>query len=233
MILELKNFSVGYGQIQVIRNISLEVKKGEIVALIGSNGAGKTTILRTISGLLRPTTGSIRFEGNEISKVKPHRIVQMGISHVPERRGIFANLTVYENLLMGAFSRHVHSSDLDEIYALFPRLSERRKQVAGTLSGGEQQMLAISRALLSKPKFMLLDEPSLGLAPQVTKAIFDTVKRINGDGTTILLVEQNAHAALKIANRGYILEVGQITFSDRSEALLTNDAVKKAYLGEL
>jgi branched-chain amino acid transport system ATP-binding protein len=231
-MLRLKDFCVGYGRIQVIRGISLEVAQGEIVALIGANGAGKTTILRTISGLLRPTSGLVQLDGQDIQKMKPHRIVQLGISHVPERRGIFANLTVYENLLMGAYTRKIRQQDFDEVYGLFPRLAERKKQVAGTLSGGEQQMLAISRALLSKPRLMLLDEPSLGLAPQITKSIFETIRRINNSGTTVLLVEQNAVAALKIAHRGYVLEVGEITHCDQSAALLANDAVRKAYLGE-
>lgn len=193
---------------------------------------GKTTILRTISGLLRTTKGKILYQGTDISKEKPHKIVKSGISHVPERRGIFANLTVYENLLMGAFTRKLQPVDLEEVYTLFPRIKERLKQVAGTLSGGEQQMLAISRALLSKPKIIILDEPSLGLAPQVVKQIFDTIQRINKSGTTVLLVEQNAQAALKIAHRGYVLEVGEITLTDSAESLLKNDAVRKAYLGE-
>lgn len=210
----------------------MDVSVGETVALIGANGAGKTTILRAISGLIKPASGSVVFDGQDIANVRPHIIVRRGMSHVPERRGIFANLTVYENLLMGAYTRKLAPGDLDEVYALFPRLGERRKQIAGTLSGGEQQMLAISRALLSRPKLMLLDEPSLGLAPQITKTIFETIQRINKSGTTVLLVEQNAQAALKIAHRGYVLEVGEITYSDSSAALLTNDAVRKAYLGD-
>lgn len=233
MILKVDNLKVNYGPIEALHGISLHVQKGEIVSLIGANGAGKTTILRTISGLLRPSSGSILFDGADISRTKPHVIVGLGISHVPERRGIFANLTVYENLLMGAFTKKVKASDFDEVYSLFPRLAERKKQIAGTLSGGEQQMLAISRALLSKPKLMILDEPSLGLAPQITKSIFETVKRINKAGTTVLLVEQNAQAALRFSNRGYVLEVGSIALSDSSEALLENDSVRKAYLGEL
>ena len=234
MILKIENLKVNYGPIEALHGISLEVAQGEIVALIGANGAGKTTILRTISGLLRPSAGSIQFNGADISRAKPHNIVEMGISHVPERRGIFANLTVYENLLMGAFTRKkLKASDFDEVYALFPRLAERKKQIAGTLSGGEQQMLAISRALLSQPKLMILDEPSLGLAPQITKSIFETITRINKAGMTILLVEQNAQAALKNSNRGYVLEVGDIAISDRSDSLLKNDSVRKAYLGEI
>ncbi|MBM4305089.1 MAG: ABC transporter ATP-binding protein [Deltaproteobacteria bacterium] len=210
----------------------MDVAPGEIVALIGANGAGKTTILRAISGLIKPAAGNVIFDGQDIANVKPHLIVRRGMSHVPERRGIFANLTVYENLLMGAYTRKLLPGDLDEVYSLFPRLAERKKQVAGTLSGGEQQMLAISRALLSRPKLILLDEPSLGLAPQITKSIFETIQRINKSGTTVLLVEQNAQAALKVSHRGYVLEVGEITHSDSSQALLTNDAVRKAYLGE-
>jgi branched-chain amino acid transport system ATP-binding protein len=233
MILEIKDLRVAYGQIQAIHDVSLKVDQGETVALIGCNGAGKTTILRTISGLIRPTSGQILFDGVDITRIKPHRIVQMGISHVPERRGIFANLTVFENLMMGAYTRKVKSSDYDEMYDIFPRLAERRKQIAGTLSGGEQQMLAISRGLLSRPKLMLLDEPSLGLAPQITRSIFETITRINKSGTTVLLVEQNAQAALRISQRGYVLEVGEIIFSDESPSLLKNDSVRKAYLGEI
>jgi branched-chain amino acid transport system ATP-binding protein len=227
MTLALENFSVGYGPVNVIRNISLTVSPGEIVALIGSNGAGKTTVLRSISGLMRPSHGRIMFDGQDISGWKPHKIVELGISHVPERRGIFANLTVYENLVMGAFTRKkMRAADYDEVYEIFPRLSERKKQIAGTLSGGEQQMLAISRALLSRPKVLLLDEPSLGLAPQMTQSIFETILKIHQAGTTVLLVEQNAHAALKIAHRGYVLETGEIAMTDRSERLLSNDSVR-------
>ncbi len=232
MILSIKNLSVNYGLIPAIRNLSMEVGQGETVALIGANGAGKTTILRAVSGLIKLASGSVVFDGQDIARLKPHLIVRRGMSHVPERRGIFANLTVYENLLMGAYIRKLLPGDLDEVYSLFPILLERKKQIAGTLSGGEQQMLAISRALLSKPKLMLLDEPSLGLAPQITKSIFSIIQKINKAGTTVLLVEQNAQAALKIAQRGYVLEVGEITHTDTSEALLTNDAVRKAYLGE-
>lgn len=232
MILELKNLRVSYGNLQVIHDVNLTVNKGEVVALIGSNGAGKTTILRTISGLQRPSGGTIEFEGAAINRIKPHRIVEMGISHVPERRGIFANLTVFENLMMGGYTRKIKQSDYDEVYEMFPRLAERKKQIAGTLSGGEQQMLAISRALLSRPKLMILDEPSLGLAPQITRSIFEIITKINKSGTTVLLVEQNAVAALKISHRGYVLEVGEIAFSDESAKLLENDSVRKAYLGE-
>lgn len=232
-MLQVKNIAVAYGPLKVIADLSLEVKPGEIVALVGSNGAGKTTILRTISGLLRPKSGSVLFEGKDITRSRPHDIVRLGISHVPERRGIFANLTVYENLMMGGFTRRLKDADYDEVYGIFPRLSERRKQIAGTLSGGEQQMLAISRALLSRPKLMLLDEPSLGLAPQITKSIFETISRINKLGTTVLLVEQNAQAALKVSHRAYVLEVGNIELEGPSPDLLHNDDVRKAYLGEL
>jgi branched-chain amino acid transport system ATP-binding protein len=231
VILSVKNLCVSYGAIQAINNISLEVNEGETVALIGANGAGKTTILRTISGLLKSKSGSIEFLGKDLSQMKAHKIVEAGLSHVPERRGIFANLSVLENLEMGGFCRKLKSSDFDEVYSIFPRLLERRKQLAGTLSGGEQQMLAISRALLSRPKLMLLDEPSLGLAPQVNKSIFDTIQNINKKGTTVLLVEQNAFAALKISHRGYVLETGSIVLSDKSEKLLNDESVKKAYLG--
>lgn len=231
MILSVKNLCVSYGAIQAINNISLEVNEGETVALIGANGAGKTTILRTISGLLKSKSGSIEFLGKDVSQMKAHKIVEAGLSHVPERRGIFANLTVLENLEMGGFTRKLKPQDFDEVYSIFPRLLERRKQLAGTLSGGEQQMLAISRALLSRPKLMLLDEPSLGLAPQVNKQIFDTIQNINKKGTTVLLVEQNAFAALKISHRGYVLETGSIVLSDNSDKLLNNESVKKAYLG--
>jgi branched-chain amino acid transport system ATP-binding protein len=232
MILSIKDLHINYGLVEAIHGISLDVAQGEIVALIGANGAGKTTILRAISGLLKPTKGSVTFDGTEVSSMRPHRIVRAGLSHVPERRGIFANLTVYENLVMGGYTRKLQSADYDEVYTLFPRLKERRKQIAGTLSGGEQQMLAIGRALLSKPRLLLLDEPSLGLAPQITKSIMETITRINQAGTTVLLVEQNAFAALKVAHRGYVLEVGNIIFTDKSDALLSNDAVRKAYLGE-
>lgn len=231
-MLRVEGISVSYGPIQALRNISLEVSAGEIVALIGSNGAGKTTTLRALSGLLRPTSGRILFDGKDVTKEKPHLIVRSGLSHVPERRGIFANLTVFENLVIGAYVRKLQEMDLEEVFTLFPILKERRKQMAGTLSGGEQQMLAISRALLSKPKMILLDEPSLGLAPQITRSIFQTIEKINSQGTTILLVEQNANAALRVAHRGYVLDVGEVCLADRSDALLANDSVRKAYLGE-
>ncbi len=231
-MLELKDLSVCYGPISALRGVSLRVEKGETVALIGANGAGKTTTLRTISGLLKAQHGSITFDGHDLGKLKPHEIVRLGVCHVPERRGIFANLTVHENLKMGGYIRNPTASDYDEVFTLFPRLKERLQQEGGTLSGGEQQMLAISRALLGKPRLLLLDEPSLGLAPQITKTIFDIVKRINQAGVTVMLVEQNARAALAISKRGYVLEVGEVIFTDQSQTLLSNDVVRKAYLGE-
>lgn len=231
-MLELRQVESGYNRCPVLKKFDLHVKAGETVALVGANGAGKTTVLRTISGLLHPWSGSVHFDGRDISRAKPHLIVRSGLSHVPERRGIFANLTVYENLVVGGYNRRLASSDFDEIYGIFPILKERSQQSAGTLSGGEQQMLAISRALLSRPKLLLLDEPSLGLAPQITRTIFDTIQRINKAGTTVLLVEQNAHAALRISHRAYVLEVGEVKFSGPSEQLQKDDAIRKAYLGE-
>ncbi len=231
-MLELRQVESGYGRCAVLKAFNLEVKAGETVALVGANGAGKTTVLRTISGLIRPWSGQVLFEGKEISRWKPHVIVRAGLSHVPERRGIFANLTVYENLLIGGYNRKLSAGDFDEVYETFPILKERSQQNAGTLSGGEQQMLAISRALLSRPKLLLLDEPSLGLAPQITRTIFDTIKRINQAGTTVLLVEQNAFAALRISHRAYVIEVGEVKFSGPSESLQKDDAIRKAYLGE-
>lgn len=205
-MLRLEKIETGYGRCAVLKEFELRVEAGETVALIGANGAGKTTVLRVISGLLRPWKGRVLFEGKDISRKRPHRIVHAGLSHVPERRGIFANLTVLENLIIGGYQRSLKEKDFEEIYSIFPILKERSSQSAGTLSGGEQQMLAISRALLSQPKLLLLDEPSLGLAPQITRTIFDTVQRINQAGTTVLLVEQNAHAALRISQRAYVLE---------------------------
>ncbi|MCB0416208.1 MAG: ABC transporter ATP-binding protein [Bdellovibrionales bacterium] len=231
-MLDLQNVSVNYGPIRALKNISLRVDAGEIVALIGCNGAGKTTTLRAISGLLRPASGQVQFDGKDITREKPHEVVRRGLCHVPERRGIFANLTVLENLIVGAYTRKVTQQAFDEVYALFPILKERTKQIAGTLSGGEQQMLAISRALLAKPRLMLLDEPSLGLAPQITQSIFNTIRTINKSGTTVMLVEQNANAALKIADRAYVLEVGETVLSGSGAELLNNDEVRRAYLGE-
>jgi branched-chain amino acid transport system ATP-binding protein len=232
-ILSVRDIEVAYGTIPALRGIDLEVQKGEIVTLIGANGAGKTTTLRTISGLLKPRRGSISFNGGDITGVKPHVITKKGISHVPEGRGIFANLTVADNLELGAYLRKdkVQQSEYDRIFTLFPVLKERFKQNSGTLSGGEQQMLAISRALMSKPTVLLLDEPSLGLAPQMVQTIFRVIKEINAEGTTILLVEQNAHMALLTANRGYVMETGRIVVTDSTKALLASDRIKKAYLG--
>jgi branched-chain amino acid transport system ATP-binding protein len=234
MLLTINNLSVRYGAIKALRDVSLGVERGEIVTLIGSNGAGKTTLLRTISGLITPSDGWIAFDGHEIGGCKPHEIVCMGISHVPEGRQIFANLSVRENLLLGAYqekSREKIHSDIDRCYSLFPVLSERKNQKAGTLSGGEQQMLAIARALMARPKVLLLDEPSLGLAPLIVRKIFQIIREINAAGTTVFLVEQNAHMALNIAHRAYVLQTGQIIKTDAAKALLEDPDVKKAYLG--
>ena len=232
-LLSVSNLEVAYGAIRALRGIDLEVQKGEIVTLIGANGAGKTTTLRTISGLLKPRAGEVTYNGRNITGTKPHVITAMGVSHVPEGRGIFANLTVNDNLELGAYLRKdkIKQSEYDRIFTLFPVLQERIKQSAGTLSGGEQQMLAISRALMSKPEVLLLDEPSLGLAPQMVQTIFRVIKEINAEGTTILLVEQNAHMALVTANRGYVMETGRIVLTDDTKALLKSDRIKKAYLG--
>lgn len=231
-MLEIKDYSFNYGPVPAISEISVRVQEGEMVALIGANGAGKTTILRSVSGLIRGR-GKISFLGKGIENLKPHEIVTLGISHVPERRGIFSNLTVRENLVMGAYTKRLKESDFQGVFDLFPRLREREGQLAGTLSGGEQQMLAVSRALLSQPKLMLLDEPSLGLAPQVCKFIFEILKKINQQGTTILLVEQNAFAALKISHRAYVLEVGRVILENSSDKLLADETIRKAYLGEV
>jgi branched-chain amino acid transport system ATP-binding protein len=234
-MLELKDLAVNYGSITALHDVSLNVAKGDIVTLIGANGAGKSTTLRTVSGLLKAKHGSIRYEGEDISHLPAHRIVERGISHVPEGRMIFANLTVRENLLMGAYlrkDRNKLQSDFDFVFEIFPRLKERAKQVAGTLSGGEQQMLAISRALMGKPRCLMLDEPSLGIAPILVKTIFQKVVEINQSlGITILLVEQNANLALEVSHYGYVLETGRIMLHDRSSALRTNERVKSAYLG--
>jgi branched-chain amino acid transport system ATP-binding protein len=232
-LLSLRNLEVAYGNIPALRGIDLDVEKGEIVTLIGANGAGKTTTLRSISGLLKPRRGEITFNGASIGGVKPHVITARGISHVPEGRGIFANLTVADNIELGAYLRKdkIQQRELDRVFDLFPVLKDRMKQNAGTLSGGEQQMLAISRALMSKPAVLLLDEPSLGLAPQMVQTIFRVIKEINTEGTTILLVEQNAHMALVTAHRGYVMETGRIVLADSTKALLSSDRIKKAYLG--
>jgi branched-chain amino acid transport system ATP-binding protein len=234
-MLELKNLAVSYGSINALHDVSLTVKAGDIVTLIGANGAGKSTTLRAISGLLKAQAGSIRYEDQEIANEAPHRIVARGISHVPEGRMIFANLTVQENLLMGAYLRKDRgklSGDFDFVFEMFPRLKERAKQVAGTLSGGEQQMLAIGRALMSKPRLLMLDEPSLGIAPLLVKTIFQKIVEINKSlGITVLLVEQNANLALEVSNYGYVLETGRIILHDKSSALRVNEKVKSAYLG--
>jgi branched-chain amino acid transport system ATP-binding protein len=233
-ILEISDLNVYYGAIHAIKGISFYVKKGEIVTLIGANGAGKTTTLNTISGLLKPRSGKIIFDGKKIDKSLPHKIVNWGISQAPEGRKIFANLSTLENLELGAYIRKDKEgikNDLEKVFELFPRLKERAKQNAGTLSGGEQQMLSIGRALMSSPKLMLLDEPSLGLAPMLVKSIFSTIMEINQKGTTILLVEQNAHMALQIAHRGYVMETGRIVLEDTAKNLANNQQVKEAYLG--
>ncbi|TET97200.1 MAG: ABC transporter ATP-binding protein [Anaerolineales bacterium] len=233
-MLEVHNLHTYYGNIHALKGLTISVDEGEIVTLIGANGAGKTTTLRTISGLLQPREGSIVFEGDDLLSYSAHEIVYKGIAMVPEGRGIFAKLSVSENLDMGAYSRSDKEGikqDLKRVFTLFPRLEERRNQVAGTLSGGEQQMLATGRALMAKPRLLLLDEPSMGLAPVLVESVFDTIIEINGEGTTILLVEQNAHMALQIANRGYVLQTGEIVLSDTVEGLRKNPMVQKAYLG--
>ena len=231
-ILKIDDINVFYGSIHAIKGVSLEVNEGEIVTLIGANGAGKTTTLHTVSGLLRPRTGSISFCGEDITKIPAHRLVERGLAHCPEGRRVILQMTVQENLDMGAYIRRDDfSASLEEVYELFPRLKERRKQVAGTLSGGEQQMLAMGRALMSKPKLLMLDEPSMGLAPILVEQIFDIIKNLHAIGTTILLVEQNAQAALSIADRAYVLETGKITLSGTGAELAKSDEVRKAYLG--
>ncbi len=233
-MLELDNVHAYYGHIHALQGISMTVEQGEIVTLIGSNGAGKTTTLRTITGLLKPRRGVVRLEGEDLSAYKAHEVVARKVSMVPEGRGIFATLTVAENLDLGAYLRSDRAGiaeDLERIYNLFPRLKERRTQVAGTLSGGEQQMLAMGRALMARPRLLLLDEPSMGLAPVLVETIFDTIQEINQQGTTILLVEQNALMALSVAHRGYVLQTGQIVLADDAAALKENEMVQKAYLG--
>ncbi len=232
-LLEITDLNVYYGAIHALKGVSLTVDAGEVVTLIGANGAGKSTTLRSVSALLRPRGGSIRFEGEEISRLAPDQIVRKGVCHVPEGRRIFPNLTVLENLEMGAYTRRDGDirKDMDSVMETFPRLRERIGQAAGTLSGGEQQMLAIGRALMGRPRLLLLDEPSLGLAPFLVQEIFRIIKGINERGTTVLLVEQNAHMALAAAHRGYVLETGQVVLADSGEALLRNPQVREAYLG--
>jgi len=232
-LLAVRGLDVYYGAVHALKGVDLEVRAGEIVTLIGANGAGKSTLLRTISGLVRPRGGTMTFDGRDLSRIPPHDIVVAGISHAPEGRAVFSNLTVEDNLTLGAYRRHDPQvgADMERMYALFPRLSERKKQPAGTMSGGEQQMLAIARALMSRPRLLLLDEPSLGLAPLLVADIFRTIVEINREGTTILLVEQNANQALKVAHRGYVLETGKVALADDAANLLANPAVKEAYLG--
>ena len=233
-MLKVENINVYYGAIHALKGISVEVKEGEIVTLIGANGDGKSTILRTISGLLRTKTGNVLFEGNSVAAMAPEEIVKKGISQVPEGRRIFANMSVEENLELGAYIRSDKPGirkDIDKVFERFPRLGERRKQIAGTLSGGEQQMLAIGRGLMSQPRLLLLDEPSMGLAPLLVKEIFSIIKEINASGTTILLVEQNANMALSIAHQAYVLETGRITLSGSAKELMESEEVRKAYLG--
>jgi branched-chain amino acid transport system ATP-binding protein len=232
-ILAVRDLEVAYGSIPALHGIELSVEKGEIVTLIGANGAGKTTTLRTISGLLKPRRGDVFFGDKTITGLKPHLITAMGVSHVPEGRGIFANLTVNDNLELGAYLRKdkITKAEYERVFTLFPVLRDRIKQNAGTLSGGEQQMLAISRALMARPTVLLLDEPSLGLAPQMVQTIFRVIREINQEGTTILLVEQNAHMALTTAQRAYVMETGRIVLTDDTKALLSSDRIKKAYLG--
>lgn len=233
-LLKIDNLEVNYGVIQAIKGISFEVNEGEIIALIGANGAGKTTILHTVTGLINAKAGSIFFDGKEITKTKSNKIVSMGMAHVPEGRRIFQQLSVYDNLKLGAYTRKDKteiSDSLANVYDKFPRLKERKHQIAGTLSGGEQQMLAMGRALMSRPKIVLMDEPSMGLSPLLVIQIFEIIKELNKAGSTILLVEQNARMALKVAHKGYVLETGKIVLSGKAQDLLEDDAVKKAYLG--
>ena len=234
-MLEVKDLQVSYGMIQAIKGISFEVNQGEVIALIGANGAGKTTILHTVTGLLAPKAGSIMFEGQDITKVPAHKIVSMGMAHVPEGRRVFAQLSVYDNLKMGAYTR-TDKNEIEEsmemVYKRFPRLEERKNQMAGTLSGGEQQMLAMGRALMSKPKIILMDEPSMGLSPIFVNEIFNIIQEVSASGTTVLLVEQNAKKALSIADRAYVLETGNIALEGDAKILMNDDSIKKAYLGE-
>jgi branched-chain amino acid transport system ATP-binding protein len=233
-LLEIHDLHAYYGNIQALKGISLNVEEGEIVTLIGANGAGKTTTLRVISGLLKASQGKVLLNGQDLSQYKAHEVVNQGVAMVPEGRGIFSKLTVYENLEMGAYSRSDKieiQEDLESIFGIFPRLEERRAQVGGTLSGGEQQMLSTARALMARPSLLLMDEPSMGLAPVLIESVFESLQEINKQGTTILLVEQNAHMALQVANRGYVLQTGEIVLSDTADGLRENEMVQKAYLG--
>jgi branched-chain amino acid transport system ATP-binding protein len=234
-ILEVKDLRVHYGAIEALRGVSLEVSQGQVVALIGANGAGKTTTLRAVSKMLKPSAGALRFQGEDVTRLPSHALVARGMAHAPEGRGIFLNLTVRENLDLGAYLRTDRAGiaqDAERAFTLFPILAERRTQVAGTLSGGEQQMLAVARALMSKPKLMLLDEPSLGLAPQVVERIFSVLRDVNASGVALLLVEQNAHKALQLAHRAYVLETGNVVMTGTGKELLASPEVRKAYLGE-
>lgn len=234
-MLEIKDLEVYYGMIKAIKGVSFEVNEGEVIALIGANGAGKTTILHTVTGLLEAKKGSVSFDGKDITKTPAHKIVSMGMAHVPEGRRVFANLSVLQNLKMGAYTRK-DKNEIEEtlktVYKRFPRLEERQNQLAGTLSGGEQQMLAMGRALMSHPRIILMDEPSMGLSPIFVNEIFDIIKEVSAGGTTVLLVEQNAKKALSISDRAYVLETGKIVLSGNADDLLNNDSIKKAYLGE-
>ena len=234
-LLEVKDLQVYYGMIHAIKGVSFHVNEGEIIALIGANGAGKTTILHTITGLLTPKGGQVMFEGKDITKTPAHKIVELGMAHVPEGRRVFAQLSVYQNLKMGAYTRSDKNEieeSLEMVYKRFPRLEERKNQMAGTLSGGEQQMLAMGRALMSKPRIILMDEPSMGLSPILVNEIFDIIQSVSASGTTVLLVEQNAKKALAIADRAYVLETGKISLDGNAKDLLNDDSIKKAYLGE-
>ena len=235
MLLSVSRLSVAYGGIHAVRELSLEVAPGEMVCLIGANGAGKTTTLKALSGLIAPHAGSVHFDGQSITRLPAHEVARRGLALVPEGRGVFPRMSVFENLMMGAYARNDRAaiaSDLDQVYALLPRLTERRAQLAGLLSGGEQQMLALGRAMMARPRLLLLDEPSMGLAPLMVQAVFDIIRRIAADGVAVLLIEQNAHLALKTCARGYVLENGVVTVSGAAAELAANPAVRQAYLGE-
>ena len=234
-LLSIEKLQVSYGGIRAVRGIDLEVRPGELVCLIGANGAGKTTTLRAITGIVRPAAGAVRYDGADISRMKPHEIARRGLALVPEGRGVFAQLTIEENLAMGAYARRdapAVAADVERAFTLFPRLKERRRQTAGTLSGGEQQMLAIARAMMSRPKLLLLDEPSMGLAPLMVEKIFDVIRTIAGEGVTLLLVEQNARLALEVSHRAYVLEGGLVTLTGEGKTLLHDPRIREAYLGE-
>ena len=234
-MLKIEDLYVSYGMINAIKGVSFEVNEGEVVSLIGANGAGKTTILHTITGLLKPKSGSVMFEGKELTTTPAHEIVKLGMAHVPEGRRVFADLSVYDNLMLGAYTRkdkNEIAKTLEMVYERFPRLEERKKQTAGTLSGGEHQMLAMGRALMSKPRIILMDEPSMGLSPLFVNEVFDIIKKISASGTTVLLVEQNAKKALSISDRAYVLETGKIALTGKASDLINDDKIKKAYLGE-